>query len=99
MLKNLNIPNYEYCDFLAENIDDPTLKAIAKWRNHPSIPAIASEYKIEQTFNFVSKEEVLTEVKMLDVSKTIQESDIPGKIIKANENFFVKKFVFILTNH
>ena len=36
---------------------------------------------------------------MLDVSKAIQESDIPGKIIKANENFFVKKFVFILTNH
>ena len=26
----LNIPNYEYCDFLAENIDDPTLKAIIK---------------------------------------------------------------------
>ena len=44
-VKNLNIPNYEYCDFLAENIDDPTLKAIAKWRNHPSILAIASEYK------------------------------------------------------
>ena len=30
--KNLNIPNYEYCDSLAENIDDPTLKSIAEWR-------------------------------------------------------------------
>ena len=29
-VKNLNIPNYEYCDFLTENFDDPTLKAIAK---------------------------------------------------------------------
>ena len=29
-VKNLNIPNYEYCDFLAEKTDDPTLKTIAK---------------------------------------------------------------------
>ena len=66
-----------------------------------SILAIASEYKNRAnfSFNFVSKEDVLTEIKVLDVSKAIQESDIPGKIIKANENFFVKKFVFILTNH
>ena len=29
-VKNLNIPNYENCDSLAENIDDPALKIIAK---------------------------------------------------------------------
>ena len=33
--KNLNIPNYENCDSLAENIDDSTLETIVKWRNHP----------------------------------------------------------------
>ena len=83
-VKNLNISNYENCDSLAENIDDPTLKAIAKWRNHPSILAIASEYKNRANvfFNFVSKKDILTEIKMLDVSKTIQESDIPLKVIK-----------------
>ena len=48
--------------------------------------------------NFVSKEEVLTKLKVLNVSKVIQENDIPGKIIKANEYFFAKQFVFILTN-
>ena len=86
---------------MAENIDDPTLKAIAKWRNHPSILAITSEYKSKanSSFNFVFKEDVLTEIKVLDVSKAIQESDIPGKIIKANKNFFAKQFVFILTNY
>ena len=31
---------------------------------------------------------------MLDVSKAIQESDIPVKIIKANENFFAKAICF-----
>ena len=45
-------------------------------------------------FNFVSKEDVLTEIKVLDVSKAIQESDIPVKIIKANENFFAKAICF-----
>ena len=45
VVKNLNIPNYENCDSLAENSDDPTLKAVAKWRNHPSILAITPEYK------------------------------------------------------
>ena len=82
---------------MAENINDPTLKAIAKWRNHPSILAIASEYKNRAKFQFYF--EVLTEVKVLDFSKAIEESDIPRKVIKANENFFAKHFVFILANH
>ena len=100
-VKNLNIANYENCDSLAENIDDPTLKAIAKWRNHPSILAIASEYKNRANFslNFVSKEDVLTEIKVLDVSKAIQESDIPVKIIKTNENFFAEAICVYFTNH
>ena len=81
---------------MAENIDDPTLKAIAKWRNHPSILAITSEYKNRAnfSFNFVSKEDVLTEIKVLDVLKVIQESDIPVKITKANENFFAEEICF-----
>ena len=91
-VKNLNIPNYENCNSLAENIADPTLKAIAKWKNHPSIPAISSEYKNRANFSFkfVSKEDVLTEIKVLDFSKAIQESDIVVKIIKANDNFFAE---------
>ena len=96
VVKNLNIPNYENCASLAENINDPTLKAIAKWRNHPIILAIASEYKNRArfSFNFVSKEDVLTEIKVLDVSKATQESDIPVKIIKVHENFFVEAICF-----
>ena len=69
-VKNINTLNYENCDSLAQDIDDPTLKAIAKWRNRPNILAITSEYKNRASFsfNFVSKEDVLTEIKMLDVS-------------------------------
>ena len=81
---------------MAENIDDPTLKAIAKWRNHPRILARASEYKNRAnfSFNFVSKEDVLIEIKVLDVSKVMEEGGIPVKIIKANENFFAEAICF-----
>ena len=95
-VKNLNIPNYENCGSFTKNIDDPPLKAIAKWRNHPSILAITSEYKNRAnfSFNFVSKEDVLTEIEVLDVSKAIQESDLSDKIIKANEIFFADAICF-----
>ena len=65
-VKNLNISKYENFDSLAENIDDPTPTAIAKWRNHPSILAIASGYKNREnfSFNFVPKEDLLTEIKI-----------------------------------
>ena len=81
---------------MAENNNDLTLKAIAKWRNHPSILATASEYRKRAnfSFNFVSKEDVLTETKVLDVSKVIQESDVPVKMIKANKNFFAELTCF-----
>ena len=92
-VKNFKIPNYENCYSLAESIDDPTPKAVTKWRNHLSILAIASEYKnrANVSFNFVSKDDALTEIKVLDVSK--------AKITKANENVLQKQFAFILTNH
>ena len=50
VVKNLNIPNYEGCDPLSDNIEHPTLKVIVKWRNHPSIFTITSEH--ENTSNF-----------------------------------------------
>ena len=52
-----NVPNYEYCEFLGENIDNLILEAIVKWRNHPSTLAIASEYTNRENLflNFVSK--------------------------------------------
>ena len=61
-----------------------------------SILAIASEYKNREnfSFNFENKDDVLTERKMMDFSKAIQEGDILVKIIKANENFFAEAICF-----
>ena len=97
-VKNLNIPNYENCDSLAEDINDTTLKAIVKWRNHPSNLAKASKYenraRANFSFNFVSKKDVLAEIKELDISKAIHANDIPVKIIKTNDNFFAEAIFY-----
>ena len=37
-ISDLNIPDYNNCDALAENIQEPILKAIVKYRNHPKKP-------------------------------------------------------------
>ena len=77
---------------MSDNIDRATLKAIVKWKNHPSILTITSEHENTPkfSFNFASKEHVLEEIKMLDSSKAIQESDNPVKLIKENSNFFAE---------
>ena len=82
---------------MAENNDNRTLKAIVKCRNHPSNLVIASEYKNRAnfSFNFVSNEDVLTEIKVLDVSKGLQERYIPVKIIKAYKNLLCRSNLFL----
>ena len=37
---DLKIPDYNNCDQLEENIQEPVLKATVKYRNHPSILTI-----------------------------------------------------------
>ena len=100
-VKNLNIPNYENCDSLAEKIDDPSLKAIADWRNHLIILAITSEYENREnfSFNFVSKEDVLKEIQMLDVSKPFRKVTFRLKLLRQMGISLQNQFAFILTNH
>ena len=52
--------------------------------------------KIELTFHLVSKRDALAEIKAQDVSKAIQENDIPVKIIKINDNFFAAAMCYYL---
>ena len=89
--------NYENCDSLVEKIDDLTLMAIVKWRNHPRILVVTSKHKNRANFSFrfVSKEDVLAEIKVLDVSKAIQKSHIPVKIIKRHIRIFCRSNLFL----
>ena len=64
----------------------PTLNAILKYKNHPSMHVI----KRFSSFYFlhVDKNTVLKEIKKLNLNKAVQDSDIPVKILKENADFF-----------
>ena len=44
-LKHLKIPEFKDTDFAPECISRPALKAIMKFRNHPSVSAIRNAFK------------------------------------------------------
>ena len=77
-------------------INGPFLKVIVKYRNYPRFLAIASEYasKANLSFIFNSKEVVLVEMETLDVSKALQENDIPFKTTKINNSFFAEAICY-----
>ena len=77
---------------MVENIQEPVLKAIVKYRNHPSTLTIGKVCKKNPQFSFrcVDKDAILKEI--LDASKAYQDSDIPWRIINENADIFTDIF-------
>ena len=73
-------------DPIYENMKDPPLKAIVRYRNHPSIVAIKTFCNSKSHFSFknVQKEEILKELNNLNINKATQNTDIPTKKMKEN---------------
>ena len=88
-VSNLNIPEYSGINILAERISHPTLKAVLKYKNHPSIVAINN---LKKNYNFyfsvVSEEDFLKDIKKLNPRKSTQSTDIPIKLLKENGDIF-----------
>ena len=61
-----------------------------KYPKHPSILAIKRRIRSGPvfTFNHITKEDVIKEIKNLDALKAQQEDDIPTKIITENSDIF-----------
>ena len=97
IVKNLNISRYIEFDPVTENITDPTLKAIFKYKAHPSILVIQSNCE-KETFRFskVNIEDIKKDILRLDKNKVSQHSDIPIKDIKENLDIFAN-FLCTLT--
>ena len=89
IVKDLNISRYSEFDPVTENIADPTLKTIFKYKDHPSILAIQSNCE-KETFRFseFNIEDIKKDILKLDKNKASQHSDIPIKIIKENLDIF-----------
>ena len=89
IVKNLKIPEYENLDPNFENVKDPILRAILKYKNHPSITAIKEKAKNAMfSFHEVDKDKIKKEIKRLNKNKASQKSDIPTKIIHDNVDLF-----------
>ena len=90
IVKNLNISQYSDFDLIIENVKDPTLKAILRYKKHPSVLAIRTKCNRNGIFSFRegSFKEIETEIRLLKLNKAFQCSDIPTKIIKENSDIF-----------
>ena len=69
IIKNLEIPQYNQIDPICQNIKDPVIKTIIKYRNHPGIIAIkerCSNLKFSSSFN--EKDYTLKEIKNLQIN-------------------------------
>ena len=74
IITNLNIPEYEDTTTQVNELEDPILKAIEKYKNHPSIRAINTKGPFG-TFSFseINRAEVMKEIQSLDTNKASQE--------------------------
>ena len=83
IISNLNIPEYLVSDPIFNDVNDPVLKSIPKYKDHPSIKAIEKISKLNNLFKFsnVEKREILNEIVYLDASKSCQDIDVPTKTI------------------
>ena len=93
------IPKYIEYGPSTDRVENRTIRAILKYRNHPSILVISERKKAQINFCFkeVSIEETQKEILNLNNKKASQNFDIPTKIIKKNleKLHSIKSFTFL----
>ena len=99
VVKNLRIPKYSKYDPPIDRVENSTVRAILKYRNHPGILAIHEWKQAEINFCYkeVSIEETLEEILNFNNKKASQNSDITTKIIKENFDTLEKFYVLLST--
>ena len=77
-------------DPICENINDPVLKVIVRYRNQPNIVAIKKFCDSKSYFSFknIQKEEIIKELNKLSINKAPKITDIPTKIVKENSDIW-----------
>ena len=86
---HLKISEFKKFNFSVECISHSALKAVIKFRNHPSVSSFRNEFH-PQSFSFskVSVGDFLKEINKVGNRKTIQNTEIPAKILKLNIYIF-----------
>ena len=86
--KNLKRPKFSNSNPLAEKLSDPTLKAILKNKNHPSIVTIRNANNFHFHFNEVSVEEIYNEIRKSSPRKSTYSTDTPIRELQENADIF-----------
>ena len=92
IVKNIEINQYSNFDPVINHVTDPTLRAILKYKDQPSILAIQDncENGIKFAFEEIDLASIEKEIHNLKMNKASQSSDIPTKIIKENVDIFAE---------
>ena len=86
IVNSLNLPKFKCLPSL-EN--DPVLRAIDKYQNHPSIVKIKEKINTKEfSFQTLERNDIIKMIMNLNTSKSCQQSDIPTKIITENSELF-----------
>ena len=84
IITTLGIPQYNETEPVSHNIGDPLMKAIMKYRFHPSIAAMKKNCNSGWSFSFsqVERHEITKEINSLKANKATQSTDIPTNLIR-----------------
>ena len=90
----LNMPTNQEFEYSDSPEEDPPLRIIGRYQNHPSIKLIKSKNK-SQTFKFreTNTDEIKKSIESLDPKKAFQKDDINTNILRKNAAFFCKIYV------
>ena len=73
IVSNLNIAEYSSCEPLANNISDPVLKSVIKYRDHPNMLTIGEvcnkHQRLAFSFSKINRAEILKGILKLETSK------------------------------
>ena len=98
-LRQLGIPQYNETEPLDHSIDNSLMKAIVKYRSHPSINATKKTCNSNLCFSFsqIERNEIIKEINNLKTNKETHSTDIPTKLIKENSDILQVLFLQTLT--
>ena len=89
VITSLNITQYNETEPVSQNINDPLIATIMKYRSHSTIIAIKDKCNSDLHFNFsfVEYDEIMKQINNLKTNKATQNNDIPTKLITENSDF------------
>ena len=92
---NFKNPQYNETEPLSQNVGDPLMKAIMKYRPHSTINQVKEKCNLNLCFSFsqIERDEIIKEINNVKTNKATQSADIPDKLIKENSYIFTN-FIF-----